>query len=234
MVYVTSDLHGYNLEKFCSFLEKSGFTDNDFLFILGDVIDRHEDGVKILQWLINMPNAQLILGNHEAMMLSCRFIFDEITDESIERLDEDKLQLLSHWMMNGAEPTVKALRKLKSENPEAIKDILDYLADAPLFEAVEAGGKDFLLTHSGLENFNENRRISEYSDHELLWNRPDINDKYFSDMITVFGHTPTQLLDINSKGKMLKTDTWIDIDTGAAGSFNPMLLRLDDLKEFYM
>ena len=35
------------------------------------------------------------------------------------------------------------------------------------------------------------------------------------------------------KGKMFRSDTWIDIDTGASGGGSPMLLRLDDLKAFY-
>ena len=34
-------------------------------------------------------------------------------------------------------------------------------------------------------------------------------------------------------GKMFRTDTWIDIDTGAAGGGAPMLLRLEDLQPFY-
>ena len=33
--YVTSDLHGYSLEKFKDFLDKVGFGNNDFLYILG-------------------------------------------------------------------------------------------------------------------------------------------------------------------------------------------------------
>ena len=33
---------------------------------------------------------------------------------------------------------------------------------------------------------------------------------------------------------MFCTDTWIDIDTGAAGGGAPMLLRLDDLRPFYV
>ena len=34
MVYVTSDLHGYSLEKFKDFLDNVGFCDEDFLYIL--------------------------------------------------------------------------------------------------------------------------------------------------------------------------------------------------------
>ena len=50
MIYVISDLHGYPLEKFKTLLKKANFTDNDFLYILGDVIDRNGDaGVEMLR-----------------------------------------------------------------------------------------------------------------------------------------------------------------------------------------
>lgn len=39
MTYVISDLHGYPLEKFKELLKKAAFSDNDFLYISGDVID---------------------------------------------------------------------------------------------------------------------------------------------------------------------------------------------------
>lgn len=39
MTYVISDLHGYSIEKLKTLLKKAGFCENDFLYILGDVID---------------------------------------------------------------------------------------------------------------------------------------------------------------------------------------------------
>ena len=33
-------------------------------------------------------------------------------------------------------------------------------------------------------------------------------------------------------GKIIKTETWIDIDVGAGFGRQPVLLRLDDMKEF--
>lgn len=85
MTYVISDLHGYPIEKLKTLLEKAGFCEDDFLYILGDVIDRNGDGgVGILQWLLSQPNVQLILGNHEAMLLSCSFVLEQVTDEFVE------------------------------------------------------------------------------------------------------------------------------------------------------
>lgn len=232
MIYVTSDLHGYPLERFKQLLKQAHFSDRDYLFVLGDVIDRNGDGgVEILRWMMVQPNVELILGNHEAMLLACAFLFDEITMASIDGLNEERLGTLSNWLYNGAQPTLDALRALCKEDADALTDILDYLRDAPLYETVSVGGRDFLLVHSGMENFASDRPLSDYCADELLWCRPRPEQRYYEDVLTVLGHTPTRYYDCT--GRAFKTDTWIDIDTGAGGGGSPMLLRLDDLHEFY-
>lgn len=233
MIYVISDLHGYPLEKLKKLLNKADFSDNDFLYILGDVIDRNGDGgVEMLCWLMEQSNIQLLLGNHEAMLLACKFVFDEITEESINALNEDKIALLNNYMLNGGDVTLKSLSKLGKESPVTLKEIYDYLADAPLFEAVTAEENDFILVHGGLENFRKDKKLSEYTAEELIWCCPELEDEYFDDIITIFGHTPTISYGDENKGKILKTKTWIDIDVGAAYGQEPILLRLDDLMEF--
>ena len=233
MVYSTSDLHGYPLDSFLRLLGKAGFSDSDTLYILGDVIDRNDDGgISILRWMMNQPNVEFILGNHEAMLLSCSFLFEEITDENIDRLNHEQMQLLLQWMQNGSQPTMNSLRSLKKNDPAELNDLLDYLRDAPLYDAISAGGRDFLLVHSGWGNYSPEKKISEYTPDELLWHRPHPEESFFPDMMTILGHTPTGYL-FGEKGKMFRTNTWIDIDTGAGGGGSPMILRLDDLKEFY-
>lgn len=231
MIYVTSDLHGYPLQKFKSLLSRAGFCDDDFLYVLGDAIDRGENSVEILMWLMNTPNAELILGNHEKMLLDCAFLFEEVTDEALDNLSMDKLINYQKWLANGAKPTLDALKKLYRRT---LRDILDYISDAPLYATVSISNKNFLLVHSGLNNFSPDKKISQYTEHDLLWTRPDLNTLYSDKFVTVFGHTPTCLFGEQYKGKMLKTDTWIDVDMGACCGFAPMLLRLDDMKEFYL
>ena len=51
MIYVISDLHGYPFERFTELLKKAGFSENDFLYVLGDVVDRGAEGVRYLLWL---------------------------------------------------------------------------------------------------------------------------------------------------------------------------------------
>lgn len=64
-----------------------------------------------------------------------------------------------------------------------------------------------MLVHSGLENFSKDKKISDYTSDELLWCNPELEDRYFDDIMTVMGHTPTQWFGEQYKGKIVKTDT---------------------------
>lgn len=234
MIYVTSDLHGYPLQGFLRLLDQARFSDGDDLIVLGDVIDRNGDGgVGMLRWMLQQANVRMILGNHEAMLLSCRFLFDAITDESLAQFDREKMGLLSAWMANGAEPTLKSLRNLFREDEDTARALLEYLQEAPLYEVIDVAEKRYLLVHAGLGNFAKEKRLSAYTPDELLWTRPGIDEQYFRNTVTVFGHTPTDFYGTEYAGKMLKTATWIDIDAGAADGRPPMLLRLDDERPYY-
>ena len=48
MIYAMSDLHGC-YEKYIKMLDKINFSDSDTLYILGDVVDRGDGGIKLLQ-----------------------------------------------------------------------------------------------------------------------------------------------------------------------------------------
>ena len=152
--------------------------------------------------MMMQPNVELILGNHEAMLLSCSFIFDVIDEDFLSKLDSNKLSLLQTWQFNGAAPTLKELTKLSMQERGCI---LEYLNEAPLYDSVCVNGRDYLLTHSGLGHFNKNKRISEYTLDELLWNRPQKDTHYFDDITVVFGHTPTVKYGKQYAGKILKT-----------------------------
>ena len=233
MVYATSDLHGYPLDSFLRLLETAGFGDSDCLYVLGDVVDRNGDGgVAMLRWMMSRPNVQFIRGNHEDMLLTCTPWLDRISDDSVRSLALDQMQHLLRWLRNGASPTIHSLQRLKKDLPDTFTRLVEYVKHAPLYASLTVGGRGFVLVHSGLGNFSPEKKLSDYEPDDLLWYRPSADEVFYPDVMTVFGHTPAGYL-FGEAGKMFQTDTWIDIDTGAAGGGAPMLLRLEDLCPFY-
>lgn len=235
MIYLTSDLHG-KLQCLLTLLDKAHFfeREDNWLYILGDVIDRNlQGGVDILKWLLLQPNVQLLLGNHEQMLLSNRWLFEEVTDQSLNAFSADHLRLLNAWKENGAQCTMDALSK---ESPQTRADILEYLEDCPLAESVVVNDKAYLLVHGGLGNFSEQKKLSDYTPDELLWARPALESCYFPERFTVIvGHTPTDSYGAAYKNRMIRTKSWWNIDTGAAAKAGrPMLLCLDTQKEYYI
>ena len=47
MIYVMSDVHGC-YDMYMQMLEKIAFKDSDTLYLLGDVVDRGDDPIKVL------------------------------------------------------------------------------------------------------------------------------------------------------------------------------------------
>lgn len=94
--------------------------------------------------------------------------------------------------------------------------------------------KVYIIVHSGLGEFAPDKHIEEYTVEELLWTWPELTDKYYKDIYIVFGHTPTLSYGEQYKDKIIKTETWMDIDMGAGFGREPVLVRLDDMAEFKM
>lgn len=161
MIYVTSDLHGCSPAVLQQLLDSADFSGDDYLFVLGDVIDRGDHGAELLLWLTEQTNVQLILGNHEALLLSCSFIFEEITEESLQQLTPQRMELVESWLLNGGGPTLTGLQKILKQDPEQFAGILEYLADAPLYDNVEVNGRKYILVHSGLDNFRPGKQLSD-------------------------------------------------------------------------
>lgn len=234
MTYVTSDLHGYPLSLFIRLLDKAGFMAEDTLIVLGDVIDRNGDGgVAMLRWMISQANVRLIRGNHEQMFINSLFLFADDLAERAEKLTSEEIWSLYAWKQNGADATLDALRELLASDRPAFEQLRDAVLATPLYLTLTVNGKEYILTHSGLGNYAPEKTLEEYTDDELLWTRPTPEDRYDPEKTVVFGHTPTGYYGREYADRMLRTPTWIDIDTGAAGGRAPMLLRLEDEKPFY-
>ena len=63
-IYVISDLHGQGA-AFFQMLDKINFSSQDKMYIIGDVIDRGPDGIKLLQFIKNQDNMDHIREQYE-------------------------------------------------------------------------------------------------------------------------------------------------------------------------
>ena len=70
MKYVMSDIHG-NFDKYIEMLNLINFTEEDELYILGDIFDRGSNPLDILEHIMKHKNIHLIKGNHEQMYVEC-------------------------------------------------------------------------------------------------------------------------------------------------------------------
>lgn len=211
--YVVSDIHG-QYDMLMELLDKIRLKETDTLYILGDVLERGPHPIKTLRKLMEMPNAICMVGNHELMALEClEFLRKEITDSSIEELDEKMLDNLLTWQYNGSKSTIDEFREL---DPEIQQDVIDFIKEFLIYEEISVHGKEYLLVHAGLGNFSPEKEIEDYSLHELIWMRSDYGRKYFDDTYVVTGHSPTQTIKENpNPGFIYKGNNHIAIDCGA-------------------
>ena len=230
MIYAMSDIHGC-YDKYRAMLAEIQFKSTDTLYILGDVIDRGPDGIKILQDMNARPNVVPILGNHEFTAAVCLpWLSQEITDQSLDSLTNDQVAALSEWIINGGGPTLRSLRQLDQEERQ---DILEYFQEMELYAEVEAGGRSFVLTHSALENFAPEKPLDAYDLQDFLFGRPGPEADYYPDKLLVFGHTPTRLL--HGVDRIFHKGTMVDIDCGCALEGGRLgCLCLNTMREFYV
>ena len=236
MIYAMSDIHGC-YDKYKEMLNVIEFAPEDTLYILGDVLDRGPDGIKILQDMSVRANIFPILGNHEFIASMCLpWLMKEVTTQNIDNLSNVQVAALSDWITNGGSPTLRSLQKLTREERE---DILEYLHEMELYVEVEAGGRDFVLVHSGLRNFSPSKSLEDYDLEDFLYCRPEPDTVYYPDRIVVFGHTPTSFLfsaaGEKARDKIFRRDTMIDIDCGCVFPSGRLgCLCLDTMEEFYV
>ena len=235
MTYVMSDLHG-EYDKYLSMLDKIKFSDDDDLYILGDVVDRGQKPVEILRDMSMRHNVFPIMGNHDKMAIDVlSWLLDEVNEEKLyKNIDNESVYRLMVWRMNGAQTTIDGFQKLPKDERWFL---LDYMKSFAPYDVVKAGGKTFILVHAGLGNpdiFDIKKPLDEYSLHDLAFVRFDYDREYFGgDVYIVTGHTPT--LTITCKAEIYHSCNNICIDCGAVFASGALsCLRLDDMKEYYV
>lgn len=217
-IFVISDLHGHK-EQFFDVLSQGGFSEDDHLYILGDVIDRGPYGIELLQYIKKQKNMTLLLGNHEEMMVY-----------SVDCPDE----YFEPWLQNGGIPTYSEYVSLPDEQQ---KEVMDYLRDLPLYKVVEVNQRKYLLVHAGIpldHKFTDiDNCISVAERDDLLWIRETFLSKDTShlEFTVVHGHTPT-IYYLDEGGISVKPGK-IGLDCGVFMGNRLGMLCLNDGAQYY-
>ena len=230
--YVISDIHG-EYDMFLDLLGKLSLNYKDTLYILGDILDRGPHPIKTLRKLMVMPNVICIAGNHEIMALEClELLVNDITEESIAELDKEAIGNLMAWIQNGSSTTIEEFRKLDRDEQ---MEVIDFIKDFLIYEEINVCGKDYLLVHAGLGNFDPGKDIEDYSLKELVWDRAEYDIQYYPEKYVVTGHTPTQMIEGNQRpGFIYRNKGHIAIDCGAVRPDGRLAaICLDTGEEFY-
>jgi len=193
--YAISDIHGC-FKTFKSLLEKLKFSKRDYLYILGDLIDRGPSSKEVIDyiWKLERENYKVfcVKGNHDQMML------DGLQD----------LYMRKNWMFNGGITT------MESFNANTISEIpqqyFQFIEEMPYYYEVD----EYILVHAGFLFYMPNP-FEEL--HSMLWQRNwynHINYTWLKNRIIVHGHTPIVQNEVKLMVKNLNKNQYLNIDTG--------------------
>ena len=206
MVYVLSDIHG-NERRFNSILEQINLQPTDTLYILGDVIDRHPGGIRILRKIMKMSNVKMLLGNHEYMMLNALGCPYDATENSNEFLQRKALRL---WYSNGGKVTHDYLKHIRKT---LRLEIVEFLRALPLNIDVTVKGTQYKLVHAApVEDFDN--AVYDNPTQFAVWERRYEVDIPARDYVLVFGHTPTAYYQRSIPMEPWYGDNCIGVDCG--------------------
>ena len=168
MIYIMSDVHG-QFRAMKRILDYVKFSENDILYVLGDMIDRGEDSIEVFLYCMHRKNIKVLKGNHEFMMQ------EALKDGVHQRPYDVKL-----WYQNGGLVTDNGIK-----TREDADRYCNYINSLPSYFDIEVAGKKYLLVHAAISApcISENAKfanlsaqsIMEYSEkfNYCFWGRDD-------------------------------------------------------------
>ena len=169
-----------------------------------------------MKYVMETPNINMLLGNHELMMYETM------------RYKGNKFL----WYSNGGEITHERWKKYRIATREKM---LDYIYGLPLMLDIEVDNKKYRLVHGRSPKPKQEFYMSKEKIRNIaVWDRVMPGDTGPEEMTVIFGHTPTIFYQPDEPPRIWHGQNLIGIDCGAAYIDGRLAcLRLDDMKEFY-
>ena len=184
-ILITSDLHG-GLEVFKDVLNKASYTSEDYLFILGDIIEKGPNSLDTLHYVMELVKNHrtfVLMGNNDTIA------FDIVNDENIDYLYyyvsnrssiyKDMADALG--IMLTSETNYYEVNKLLLEN---FKEELEFLLNLPHIIETDR----FIFAHAGIENFDE---LSQNNPLKVMKTDVFMDNCQISPKLCFVGHYPT-------------------------------------------
>lgn len=228
MTYVMSDLHGL-YDQYLRLLHTIRYNADagDRLYLLGDLVDRGPDGVRLVLDAAERPGVTMLLGNHDWLAHVCLKALCSGVKSS--DLDPAMKSAIRDWLKDGGLPT---LNQFCERTPEDKRRFLDAIREMPHLVRLEVGGKRYHLSHT-VPDCTTWRNTDESKVIRFLTGQPEYGMEYLHGLTIVTGHTPTELIDPASKGRIWQGNGHLALDCGA-GFGGPLgCICLETSEEFY-
>jgi serine/threonine protein phosphatase 1 len=223
MTYVISNLHG-NYQKYKAMLSEISFRDSDILYVLGDIVDYGEEPMELIADMSMRYNVYPVVGEHDYRAIRMLQGFDRMLKTG-DTPDPEYIAEMTEWMADGGKTTLDGFRALDEEMREGV---LDYLSDLALYEEVSVKGKNYLLVHAGIADFDPDADIDDYQPEDFITEPANLGTTYYEDKTLIVGHVPTE------SGKIERGVNVIAIDCGAYEGGKLACLCLESGEEFYV
>ena len=229
MIYAVSDLHG-SFDKFKRLLSEIKFSDNDVMYVVGDIVDYGEQPIELLCDLSMRYNVIPIVGDHDFNALRLLGELDKMLRGEAAP-DPEVLSEMTEWIRDGGQKTMEGFKGLDEDMKEGV---LEYLEDMSLYEEVEVGGKKYLLVHAGIADFDADTPLEDYMPEDFIRESADVDHRLIDGVTLIVGHRPTYEIAGAEKGKIYHGEGAVVIDCGAAFGEPLACLCLDNGKEYYI
>lgn len=223
--YVMSDIHGH-YENYLQFLQQSSFSDNDTLYIIGDILNRGQSAIPLIQDIMKKKNVISLKGNHESMLFPV--LSDLICQSKETQQDIIKEELATAPI--GQEETLRDFCKLTNKEQN---EIINFINKLPLYKEIEVSGVNYILVHGGLPDFSE-MPLEYYTENELMFGPHDyFINHYDNGSKIIVGHKPTKFIEGATPNEIYHINDSIAIDCGCGFGGQLGVLCLDTMEEMY-
>ena len=228
MTYAVANLHGC-FDKFKRLLKEISFCDDDVMYVVGDIVDHGEEPIELLCDLSMRYNVIPIVGECDLRAFELLRELDRMLGGGAP--DPEVLSKMTEWIQDGGQPTMEGFKALDEDMKEGV---LEYLEDMSLYEEVEAGGKQYLLVHAGIADYEPDSELEDYMPEDFIYESVDPDRQLIDGVTLVVGHKPTYEIEGAEKGRIYHGEGSIFLDCGAAFDEPLGCICLETGKEYYI